>query len=759
MKTNQMAAIFAVIMIALTVVSCAGVISAADSAVTLNVTVDPMTDGVTITAEPVESGYSTVTGTTGANGSVSLILSSGTNWYVYGSAIGDKVSPLRTFDPGNETKWAITLSYVDFVEYTMTYSASGFTSGDAFTYSGDIENYVAATSSSSGSWGTSTLLSICYYQVFDPSTGEILGKLNSSDLTKYTDGTDASSDIKSNNVMFCIPQLWVETTSTSINITNDPTSDGDISAYTQDKWIYEYCAIGVYEGTISNGKLLSISDSTPTASQTRSTFRTAADSVTVTYGDAMVWNYYQWQLYKYAVLFAIEDFDSQGIIGNGNTGGNGPTITGTMNVSGLFAGSTSNSTSGVKAYIENAWGSLNEFVDDVVLNTSLTIYAGTNSTVTDNTSDKTSIVTIPSSGNYPTAISTADNSFGIGTTNGSTSSGGTYDYQTTGSTSQSRLLCVGGSWSNGSNAGVSCVNSGSLSYSGSSFGSRLAYVYDADAASVVTTATVSFNANGGIGGSSVTIDAGETVSAPTTNPTREHYSFTNWYSNAACTTLFDFSSAINSDTTIYAGWQIDTYTVTINTNGGTSNTSAVHDWGTYLSVPTQPTKTGYVFGGWFSDSDLTTKYTFTSIIESDLTIYAKWYDALTFISIPTAALCVTVIDTPTGQTVILDASDSTYAETVTYTINGKTVTTGLYSSIDDLVAGEYTVTATVSNSLGENSISKSFTIDGNEESLFIWGVLALVIVICAVSLYFGFTIPALISGIVAVIIFVIKVIL
>lgn len=759
MKTNQMAAIFAVIMMALTVVSCAGVISAADSAVTLNVTVDPMTDGVTITAEPVESGYSTVTGTTGANGSVSLILSSGTNWYVYGSAIGDKVSPLRTFDPGNETKWAITLSYVDFVEYTMTYSASGFTSGDAFTYSGDIENYVAVTSSSSGSWGTSTLLSICYYQVFDPSTGEILGKLNSSDLTKYTDGTDASSDIKSNNVMFCIPQLWVETTSTSITITNDPTSDGDISAYTQDKWIYEYCAIGVYEGTISNGKLLSISDSTPTASQTRSAFRTAADSVTVTYGDAMVWNYYQWQLYKYAVLFAIEDFDSQGIIGNGNTGGSGPTVTGTMNASGLFAGSTSNSTSGVKAYIENAWGSLNEFVDDVVLDTTLTIYAGTNSTVTDNTSDKTSIITIPSSGNYPTAISTADNSFGIGTTNGSTSSGGTYDYQTTGSTSANRLLYVGGSWNSGSSAGVSCVYSGSLSSSGAGFGSRLAYVYDADAASVVTTATVSFNANGGIGGSSVTIDAGETVSAPTTDPTREHYSFTHWYSNAECTTLFDFSSAINSDTTIYAGWQIDTYTVTINTNNGTSSTSAVHDWGTYLSVPTQPTKTGYVFGGWFSDSDQTSKYTFTSMIESDLTIYAKWYDALTFISVPTVALCVTVIETPTGQTVILDASDSTYAETVTYTINGETITTGLYSSIDDLVAGEYTITATASNSLGEDSISTTFTISGNEESLFIWGVLALMILICAVSIYFGFRLPALVSGAVAAIIILVKVIL
>jgi uncharacterized repeat protein (TIGR02543 family) len=77
-------------------------------------------------------------------------------------------------------------------------------------------------------------------------------------------------------------------------------------------------------------------------------------------------------------------------------------------------------------------------------------------------------------------------------------------------------------------------------------------------------------------------------------------------------------------TTLYAKWTINQYTITFESNDGTSVTAITQDFDTAVSAPTNPTRTGYTFAGWFSDEALTTAYSFTTMPSQPNTLYAKW---------------------------------------------------------------------------------------------------------------------------------------
>ncbi|KUG05377.1 putative cell wall-binding domain [hydrocarbon metagenome] len=80
----------------------------------------------------------------------------------------------------------------------------------------------------------------------------------------------------------------------------------------------------------------------------------------------------------------------------------------------------------------------------------------------------------------------------------------------------------------------------------------------------------------------------------------------------------------SSNVTLYAKWTINQYTISFNSNGGSSVTAITQDYGTTVSEPAAPTRTGYTFAGWYSDSALTTAYTFTTMSAENITLYAKW---------------------------------------------------------------------------------------------------------------------------------------
>jgi uncharacterized repeat protein (TIGR02543 family)/LPXTG-motif cell wall-anchored protein len=83
-------------------------------------------------------------------------------------------------------------------------------------------------------------------------------------------------------------------------------------------------------------------------------------------------------------------------------------------------------------------------------------------------------------------------------------------------------------------------------------------------------------------------------------------------------------SKITGKIEIIASGVAKTYTIAYNLNGG-SQTGAPENFtfGTAVILPT-PTKTGYTFGGWYTDSELTNKVAFPFTTTSNVTFFAKW---------------------------------------------------------------------------------------------------------------------------------------
>ncbi len=142
------------------------------------------------------------------------------------------------------------------------------------------------------------------------------------------------------------------------------------------------------------------------------------------------------------------------------------------------------------------------------------------------------------------------------------------------------------------------------------------------------TYTVTFNSNQGSYVPSQTVNAGDKASEPTA--TRAGYSFLGWFTSSTGGTQFDFGNPITSDIVLYAHWSTDTprtYTVTFNSNGGSSVPSQVVNSGGYVSVPSAPTKSGNIFTGWFTSIDGNVSFDFNSPVTSNKTAYAHWSES------------------------------------------------------------------------------------------------------------------------------------
>ena len=141
--------------------------------------------------------------------------------------------------------------------------------------------------------------------------------------------------------------------------------------------------------------------------------------------------------------------------------------------------------------------------------------------------------------------------------------------------------------------------------------------------------TVTFNANGhGTAPAAQSGIAYEGKATEPTAPTAAGYTFGGWYKEAGCTTAWNFETdKVTADTTLYAKWTANTYTVTFNANGhGTA--PAAQSGIAYegkASAPTAPTAAGYTFGGWYKEVGCTTAWDFeTDKVTADTTLYAKW---------------------------------------------------------------------------------------------------------------------------------------
>jgi uncharacterized repeat protein (TIGR02543 family) len=123
---------------------------------------------------------------------------------------------------------------------------------------------------------------------------------------------------------------------------------------------------------------------------------------------------------------------------------------------------------------------------------------------------------------------------------------------------------------------------------------------------------------------------GTMIPAPE-SPTKAGNSFAGWYWDAAGTTAWDFDNdAVTEDITLYAKWVPaggSTYTVTFNSQGGSSvqDITGVEPGAKIEPPKPDPTKEGYVFGGWYKDIDGKTAWDFANdVVTQDTVLYAKW---------------------------------------------------------------------------------------------------------------------------------------
>ena len=146
--------------------------------------------------------------------------------------------------------------------------------------------------------------------------------------------------------------------------------------------------------------------------------------------------------------------------------------------------------------------------------------------------------------------------------------------------------------------------------------------------------TITFEENGGSQVSDIEIPFNEVATAPE-NPTKEGYTFIGWYLDANHTYKYDFASKVEGSFTLYAKWGVNQYTISFETYGGSSIANKTFDFGSTIELSATPTKVGYEFDGWYTDSSLTEEFTLETMPANDIKLYAGWdaieYD-VTFVS-------------------------------------------------------------------------------------------------------------------------------
>ena len=80
----------------------------------------------------------------------------------------------------------------------------------------------------------------------------------------------------------------------------------------------------------------------------------------------------------------------------------------------------------------------------------------------------------------------------------------------------------------------------------------------------------------------------------------------------------------DSDVTVDVTFTAKDYTVTYESNGGSTVPSQTVKYNETANKPADPTKSGCTFAGWYTEEKLTNKYDFAAPVTGNITLYAKW---------------------------------------------------------------------------------------------------------------------------------------
>ena len=134
--------------------------------------------------------------------------------------------------------------------------------------------------------------------------------------------------------------------------------------------------------------------------------------------------------------------------------------------------------------------------------------------------------------------------------------------------------------------------------------------------------TITFDSNGGTDVDSITGTKSTFKATAPEAPTKEGYTFTGWYTDKTCTTLFDWNTTVVRHITLYAGWEPVTYTVHFDLNGGEGSIEDVTvEHGKTIAIPDVPIRENYNFEGWYYNGEA---WSFSTPVTSNMTLIAQW---------------------------------------------------------------------------------------------------------------------------------------
>ena len=164
--------------------------------------------------------------------------------------------------------------------------------------------------------------------------------------------------------------------------------------------------------------------------------------------------------------------------------------------------------------------------------------------------------------------------------------------------------------------------------------------------------TITFDSNGGSEIAPITQDYGTAITAPA-NPTREGYTFIGWDRD-----IPEIMPAENM--TVTAQWEINRYTITFDTAGGSEIAPITQDYGTAIVSPADPTREGYTFIGW--DMEIP-----TTMPAENITLKARWRDT----------------EKPTGEIKISENSWKAFLNNITFGLFFKDTQTVTINAADN----------------------------------------------------------------------------
>ena len=183
--------------------------------------------------------------------------------------------------------------------------------------------------------------------------------------------------------------------------------------------------------------------------------------------------------------------------------------------------------------------------------------------------------------------------------------------------------------------------------------------------------TITFDTNGGSEIAPITQDYGTEITAPA-DPTREGYTFIGWDTEIPKTVPAE-------NMTVTAQWEINRYTITFDTAGGSEIAPITQDYGTNITAPADPTREGYTFIGWDRDIPVT-------MPAENITLKARWKD----------------IEKPTGEIKISENSWKAFLNNITFGLFFKDTQTVTITAADN--SGE---TVTVEYLLSDKELTKA----------------------------------------------------